>query len=82
MEKLNEEEKELVHTAFEALIQRSRHSIEDIRKFKWLCLDYLPQSGPGYEANINVFEIEKKTITDIEIKIKEAQELRNKILNY
>ena len=50
------------------------------RAFKWICHDHLPQHGEEYTKNINVFEIEAKTIIDIHRQKKECRDTINNIL--
>lgn len=42
----------------------------DVRKFKWLCRDYIPQHGEEYVKNKNIFDIQDKVVQDIQ-KVKE-----------
>jgi hydrogenase maturation factor len=55
--------------------------IDEVKNFKWLCFNHLPQSGLGYEQNKNVFDIQDKTVNDIENERKSAHDLFLKIIN-
>jgi hypothetical protein len=78
--KLTNKEKKILHKALEQLDKHYDELESTCRKFKWICHDYLPQSGIGYEANMNVFDIQDKTISDIHIAKQDARTLINKLI--
>jgi hypothetical protein len=56
------------------------------RRFKWICHAHLPQgdteeNGNGYSKNKNVFDIQDKTITDIQKAKAEGREVIMKLIN-
>lgn len=79
--KLTNEEKSILTLALEQL-EKFYDEKEDVcRQFKWICHNYLPQGGEGYVANLNVFEIQDKTIADIRKSKEEARKIIMKITN-
>lgn len=79
--KLTNEERDILHLALQKLDDYYINLEKTCREFKWICHDHLPQSGEGYLENKNVFNIQDKTIKDInESKIK-ANQLIMKIIN-
>jgi len=78
---LTNKEKDTLTLAFELLSDFYTKQEDTCREFKWICCDHLPQSGVGYVENKNVFDIQDKTIIDLNNKRKEASELRYKILS-
>ena len=75
-------DKQLMSDALDALDKEIDKKIEDVRKFKWLCHNHLPQSGDEYVKNINVFEIAQKTVNDLEVEKKTNRERMFKIINH
>lgn len=67
--------------SIELLRKEKDQKIETIRSFKWLCHNYLPQHGDKYIKNINVFEIQDKTIKDLETSFDDKNKLLMKIIN-
>ncbi len=53
----------------------------DVRKFKNICYEYLPQQGEGYMQNKNVFDITDKTVRDIQAKKTQARKLIMELIN-
>ena len=78
--KLTDSEKEIVESFINISDTHFDKLENDVRKFKWLCHNHLPQSGEGYTDNINVFEIQDKTIEDIKNAKKKARETLIKII--
>lgn len=64
--KLTEQQREVLIDSLTALNEKIDEKINTIKKFKWLCSAYLPQSSVEYEKNINVFDIGDKTVKDLE----------------
>lgn len=79
--KLTEEQKQVLVAAFQQLNSHYDEKINTVKKFKWLCHDYLPQIGEEYEKNINVFDIGDKTVKDLETQKEFARNTIWEILN-
>lgn len=47
----------------------------DVRKFKRLCSNYIPQHGEEYVKNKNIFDIQDKTIADIQKRKEQSRKL-------
>lgn len=78
---LSGKEKDVLLKALEKLEEFYDNQEKICREFKWICNKHLPQVGEGYIKNINVFEIQDKTIEDIKQSRKEARETINKIID-
>jgi hypothetical protein len=74
-------EKDILNLALEQLEKYYDEREKTCRAFKWICHDHLPQSGVEYVANINVFEIQDKTIADIQNDREEARKTIMKLIN-
>jgi len=81
MHELTNEEKDILNLALTQLDKYHDEREATCRAFKWLCHDHLPQQGEGYTANINVFQIQDKTIADIQADKKKGRETIMKIIN-
>ena len=79
--KLTAAEKDILQLASDLLDKHYSDSETRCREFKWLCHKHLPQVGDGYIANKNVFEIQDKTIADIQKAKDEGKKIFMKILN-
>jgi hypothetical protein len=79
--KITKKEKGILELALIQLEKYYDEREETCRKFKWICHDYLPQAGEEYVKNKNVFEIQDKTIKDIQRDKKESRILITKILD-
>ena len=80
---LTSEEKDILNMALQQLDNYYDEKEAVVRKFKHYCHKYLPHGGEGYIENINVFEIEGKTLSDIkEAKQKARQLIMNLINNF
>lgn len=75
--KLTNKEKDILNLALTKLDEYYDEREKTCREFKWICRDYLPQSGDGYVENKNVFDIQDKTLKDIK---KAKEEGRKTIL--
>lgn len=73
--KLTNKEKDILNLALSKLDEYYDEREKTCREFKWICHDHLPQSGDGYVANQNVFNIQDKTIEDIKKSKKEGRAL-------
>ena len=78
--KLSNKEKDILNLALEQLDKYYSEREKTCREFKWICHDYLPQIGDGYVENINVFEIQDKTIKDIQNAKTEARQTIMKLI--
>lgn len=82
MEKqLTNKEKDLLLLGRDALLKNIDDKIDKCRAFKWICHENLPQHGEGYVANKNVFDIEEKTIKELNQEKERVYNLYNKLLN-
>ena len=79
--KLTEKEKDILNLALTKLDEYYDEREKMCREFKWICHDYLPQAGDGYVANKNVFEIQDKTISDIQKAKEEGRKIIMNIIN-
>jgi len=79
--KLTNREKDILNLALEQLDKYYDERESRCRDFKWICHDYLPQVGDGYVANLNVFDIESKTLADIKEAKEEGRRTIMKIIN-
>ena len=79
--KLTEKEKDILNLALTKLDEYYDEREKMCREFKWICHDYLPQAGDGYVANKNVFEIQDKTISDIQKAKEEGRKIKMNIIN-
>mgnify|MGYP003403060235 FL=1 len=79
--KLTNKEKDILNLALSQLDAYYEEREKTCREFKWICHDYLPQAGDGYVANINVFEIQDKTIKDIQAAKAEGRSTIMKLIN-
>jgi len=79
--KLTSKEKDILVLALEQLDKYYDEREKTCRGFKWICHDYLPQSGDGYVANKNIFDIQDKTIADIKKAKEEARQTIMRFLN-
>ena len=71
MTKLTNKERDILFLALATLDEYYDEQERICRQFKHICHKHLPQSGEGYVANKNVFDIQDKTIEDLK-KDKEA----------
>ncbi len=74
---LSKEEAEILMLASTLLDNYYNEKEKTCREFKWICIKHLPQSGEGYTANKNIYEIQDKTIADI----KEEKDKARKIIS-
>lgn len=86
MEKLTSKEKDVLNLALEQLDKYYEEIEKTCRQFKWICHKHLPQADTkendnGYSKNKNVFEIQDKTIKDIQEAKKEGRRIIMKIIN-
>jgi hypothetical protein len=79
--KLTNEEKDILALALEQLNKHYDELESTCRKFKWICHKHLPQVGEGYVKNKNVFDIQDKTIEDIQKAKEKSRETIMKIIN-
>jgi hypothetical protein len=73
---LTSKDKDILKLALEQLDKYYDDRESVCRAFKWIC--NVPQGGEGYEKNKNVFDIQDKTIAEIQ---KAKAEARQLILN-
>jgi hypothetical protein len=78
---LTNKEKDILNLALLQLDEYYDRQEQTVRHFKWICHDYLPQSGEGYTANKNVFDIQDKTIADIQKAKAEGRRIIMKLIN-
>lgn len=78
---LTDKEKQILSLALEQLEKFYEEREKTCRDFKWICHEHLPQAGDGYVENKNVFDIQDKTIADIQQAKKEARETIMKLIN-
>lgn len=79
--KLTNKEKDILNLALTKLDEYYDEREKTCRAFKWICHDYLPQVGEGYVQNENVFDIEDKTIADIQKAKAEGRRIIMKLIN-
>ena len=79
--KLTNKEKDILNLALTKLDEYYDEREKTCREFKWICHDYLPQSGDGYVSNKNVFDIQDKTIDDIKKAKEEGRQTIMKLIN-
>jgi len=79
--KLTNKEKDILNLASELLDKYYEEREKTCREFKWICHNHLPQSGPEYLANINVWQIQDKTIADITAAKADARKMIMKLIN-
>lgn len=80
------EEKEILCLALEQLDKYYEEREKTCREFKWICHKYLSQvdteeNGNAYSENINVWQIQDKTINDIREAKKEGRRVIMNIVN-
>jgi hypothetical protein len=78
--KFTEKEELNLKLAFAKLEEFYLERILTCKAFKNICNQNLPQIGEGYTLNKNVFDIEEKTISDINKQREEAKQLLIKLL--
>jgi hypothetical protein len=79
--KLTSKEKYILNLALTKLDEYYDEREKTCREFKWICHDYLPQSGDEYVANKNVYDIQEKTIEDIKKAKEEGRKTIIKLIN-
>jgi len=78
---LSNKEKDILNLALQQLDEYYDQKEKTCREFKWICYAHLPQSGEGYVANKNIFEIQDKTIADIQDAKKEGRRIIMNLIN-
>lgn len=78
---LTNKEKDILNLALTKLEEYYDEQEETCRAFKWICNKHLPQSGEGFIANQNVWDIQDKTIEDIRQAKKEARQTIMKLID-
>jgi len=63
---LSTEDKTVLSLALRLLDEYHDAREKTCREFKHICHEHLPQVGEGYVANLNVFDIQDKTVKDIQ----------------
>ncbi len=79
--KLSNKEKDVLNLALQQLDEYYDQKEKTCREFKWICFAYLPQAGEEYVANKNIFEIQDKTIADIQAAKKEGRRIIMNLIN-
>ena len=79
--KITAKEKDILNLALTQLDEYYDECEKTCRRFKWICHNHLPQAGEGYVANKNVFDIQDKTIADIQKAKAEGRQTIMKLIN-
>jgi hypothetical protein len=83
---LSPKEIEILEFAIQLLDSHYDELERTVKRFKWICHAHLPQADTkendnGYSKNKNVFDIQDKTITDIQKAKAEGREVIMKLIN-
>lgn len=83
---LSLKEIEILNFAMQLLDSHYDELERTCKRFKWICHAHLPQgdteeNGNGYSKNKNVFDIQDKTITDIQKAKAESRDIITKLIN-
>lgn len=81
MPKRTDKEKGILLLALAKLEEYYNEQESICRQFKSVCHKHLPQSGEGYVANKNVFDIQDKTIENLRKSKAEGHQTIMKIIN-
>jgi hypothetical protein len=75
MKKLTHSEKNILLLADSLITKHYKKRAAQCRQFKYICHKHLPQTGPEYEKNKNIFEIQDKTLAELEEEKMKAHQL-------